>query len=407
MRGWRWMALRRPVTRDGAVRLVLYLGVYAFTAGVGGVVVAVTAGNQLAHPTGLTVVDSITAALGATLLLLTRRTPDLLTAWLAPLLHALSVAGPLIISLAQYTVGPRWQVSFVVYVPVVIVAAYLFRRATAVVVNILIAAEFGLVLLVQGGYLVPMAELGYLVGILVAIGSIFGSLIGHAMDESERLSRLRRFLAPQVAQALLDAPTGAQLLPHRRQISVLFCDLRGFTAFSMRAQPEEVIELLADYYRVVGEVLDSAQATIGGFAGDGVMAYFNDPLPCSEPARTVVQVALDIRDRLGELQFSWDRRGFEVGFGLGAAYGYATLGTIGAGSRSDYVAVGPVVNLASRLCAAAMPGEVLVDQQVQASLTLGALDGDGRQLTLKGYAEPVPAFQVRSLLHGREPEGSL
>ena len=281
----------------------------------------------------------------------------------------------------------------VLYVEVPIFAFYLTSRPVATILIGAIALEFGLLLIVQPGYRYPIVTWSFVVGTLAAVGAIFGGLLARALDEAARLGELRRFLSPQVAEALLDARAEHLFVPHRREIAVMFCDLRGFTAFSTGAEPEEVVNVLRDYYAAVGSSLQQASATVGTFAGDGIMAYFNDPVPCDDPAGTVVTVAQSVRVSLDHLETSWRARGFELGYGIGIAYGYATLGTIGFEGRVDYTALGPVVNLASRLCSEAQPGEILIDQRLFAALapTVGI---EERRASLKGFGDTVKVFSL-------------
>lgn len=185
----------------------------------------------------------------------------------------------------------------------------------------------------------------------------------------ERLARLKRFLAPQVADVILASEAGDRLLAsHRREITVVFCDLRGFTAFSEIAEPEEVMGVLSAYHAIAGRLIEREEATLERFAGDGLMLFFNDPLPCDDPAGRAARFALAFRDELGPLVEQWRTRGHRLGCGIGIAQGFATLGRIGYAGRNDYGAVGPVVNQASRLCDRAAGGEILISQRVAAAL---------------------------------------
>ncbi|MHB8463790.1 MAG: adenylate/guanylate cyclase domain-containing protein [Acidimicrobiales bacterium] len=207
------------------------------------------------------------------------------------------------------------------------------------------------------------------------------------------LSGLRRFLSPQVAEALLTAGDESILQPHRRQIAVFFCDLRGFTTFTGGAEPEEVVEALDAYYKIVGDVLRRHDATVGTFAGDGIMAYLNDPVPCDDPAGTAVTMAIELREPMAAFVDTWKRRGHDLGYGVGITYGYATLGSIGFEGRYDYTALGSVVNLAARLCGEAASGEVLVDARTSDALGL-RFETLAREVTVRGFASPVTAFRV-------------
>ncbi|MGH7747875.1 MAG: adenylate/guanylate cyclase domain-containing protein, partial [Candidatus Dormibacteria bacterium] len=183
---------------------------------------------------------------------------------------------------------------------------------------------------------------------------------------------------------------------------VLFCDLRGFTPFASAAAPEEVVDLLGEYYRTVAQPLQDVKATVGALQGDGIMAYFNDPVPCPDPAGTALRVALAVRSDLVRLTQEWDDKGFHLGFGIGIAFGYATLGTIGLDTRGDYRALGPVVNLASRLCDEAKNGEILIDQRTYGATRELVGDVAVRKLELKGYADLVSARVVNGIAQQRD-----
>ncbi|MBV8296722.1 MAG: hypothetical protein JO085_07805 [Acidimicrobiia bacterium] len=216
--------------------------------------------------------------------------------------------------------------------------------------------------------------------------------------EIEALNRLRRFLSTPVADAVLSSDSDALLEPHRREIAVFFCDLRGFTKFAASAQPEEVHAVLTAYFDLLGEMVDRYQATVGGFTGDGLMAFFNDPLPVEEPALRAVAMAVELRVPMGQLIAGWQRQGYDLGFGVGIAFGFANIGTIGFEGRRDYTALGSVVNLAARLCAEATSGEILIDQRTSAACDGRVEVGNERSLALKGYHEPVPARSVTAVI---------
>ena len=212
------------------------------------------------------------------------------------------------------------------------------------------------------------------------------------VDELGRLNGLRRFLSAPVADAVLSGDVSV-LEPHRRQIAVLFCDLRGFTSFASGAEPEDVVDVLDDYYRTIGDVLRRYDATVGTFAGDGVMAYLGDPVPCEDAAAKAVAMAVDLREPLRRLAGSWTRLGHPIGFGIGISYGYATLGMIGFEGRNDYTALGSVVNLAARLCEGAADGEILVDGRTYDAVR-AAVEGDLVEVMVKGLTDPVTAYRV-------------
>lgn len=214
--------------------------------------------------------------------------------------------------------------------------------------------------------------------------------------ELERIGRLKRFLPPQVAK-LVSSGDGSLLESHRREISVVFCDLRGFTSFAEAAEPEEVISVLREYHDTLGVLVDKFEGTVERFTGDGLLVLFNDPLPCDDPSGTAVRMAVEMRTEVARLIAKWDRYGHDLGFGVGIAHGYATLGCIGFRGRFQYSVTGTVANLASRLCDKALDGQILVDAKVCAQVqALAELERLG-DLELKGFRRPVQAFNVRSL----------
>jgi adenylate cyclase len=220
--------------------------------------------------------------------------------------------------------------------------------------------------------------------------------VAEQVAEIERIGRLKRFLSPQVAQ-LVSSGDERVLESHRREVTVVFCDLRDFTAFAEAAEPEEVIAVLREYHRALGALIDKFEGTVERFAGDGLMVLFNDPLPCAAPWASAVQMAIEMRDEVAKLAASWRTHGHDLGFGIGIAHGYATLGCIGFEGRFQYSATGTVANLASRLCDHALNGQILVDAKVHAEAgALAELESVG-ELDLKGFRRPVKAFNVRRL----------
>jgi class 3 adenylate cyclase len=223
--------------------------------------------------------------------------------------------------------------------------------------------------------------------------------VAEQVEEIAGLGRLRSFLPPQVADAVVAADGeggGGPLAPHRRQIAVVFADLRGFTVFSNTSQPEEVLDVLEAYYAVVGGFVRDYDATVGSFLGDGVMAYFNDPVPCEDPAGLAVAMASDLRAALEQLCAGWERRGWDLGFGVGVSFGYATLGTIGFEGRSEYTPLGSVVNLASRLSREARRGEVLLDGRAYTAVS-GRVVAEERRLDVPGFDRGVVAFALQAV----------
>ena len=218
--------------------------------------------------------------------------------------------------------------------------------------------------------------------------------VADQVGEIERMSRLRRFLPPQVADLIVASGGERQLESHRREITALFCDLRGFTGFSESSDPEDVMTLLRQYHAAIGAIIIKYSGTLERYAGDGVMVVFNDPVPVDNPALQAVRMALDMRAALGALIEKWRRLGHELGFGIGIAHGYATLGTIGFEGRFDYAAIGTVSNVASRLCDEAKPGQILISSRVLMAVEEAIaveLVGD---FALKGISRPLAAYNV-------------
>ena len=214
--------------------------------------------------------------------------------------------------------------------------------------------------------------------------------------EIERIGRLKRFLAPQVAQ-LISSGDERVLESHRREVTIVFCDLRDFTPFSETAEPEEVITVLREYHETLGALIDKFEGTIERFAGDGLLVLFNDPLPCADPSARAVRMAVEMREQVAKLAAGWRAQGHELGFGIGIAHGYATLGCVGFEGRFQYSATGTVPNLASRLCDQARNGQILVDAKVHAQVKgLAEVESVG-ELRLKGFHRPVKVFNVRGL----------
>jgi class 3 adenylate cyclase len=214
--------------------------------------------------------------------------------------------------------------------------------------------------------------------------------------QDERLARLKSFFSPQLAEALAAGKGEEVLKTHRREITVEFFDLRGFTAFTDSAEPEEVMELLRSFHGALGKIVLEHQGTLERFAGDAVMVFFNDPLPIEKPAEHALRTALAVQEAFLPIGRHWHKRsGFELGLGVGIAQGYATLGAIGFEGRWDYAAIGNVTNLAARLCAEAKAGQILADRKTMAALE-GVFEFDPvGPFELKGFSKPVPAFALK------------
>jgi class 3 adenylate cyclase len=212
----------------------------------------------------------------------------------------------------------------------------------------------------------------------------------------QRLSRLKRFFSPRVAEAIV-AGGEEMLAPHRREITAVFLDLRGFTAFTDRADPEEVLELLRAYHATLGRSVEEHGGTLEHFAGDGIMIFFNDPFPVERPAEHAVRMAAALQQAFVPIAHAWEKLGHHVGLGIGIAQGDATLGVIGFEQRWEYAAIGNVPNLAARLCGEARAGEIIVDAQTEREIAGIAETEPVGPLTLRGFQQPVPAFRLRRL----------
>ena len=213
----------------------------------------------------------------------------------------------------------------------------------------------------------------------------------------ERLERLKRFFSPQLAEMIVSGDADDPLKSHRREITVVFLDLRGFTSFAETSEPEEVMGVLREYHAEMGRLILEHEGTLERFTGDGMMIFFNDPVSVPDAPARAVRMAVAMRQRVDELLVRWRKRGYDLDFGVGVAQGYATIGAIGFEGRLDYGAIGTVTNLAARLCGEAKPGQILISQRVygavEDSVDVEELGG----LTLRGFSKPVPAFNVLRL----------
>ncbi len=221
--------------------------------------------------------------------------------------------------------------------------------------------------------------------------------VSEQVGQLERLGRLKSFFSPQVAEAIVAGGGDELLKPHRREVTVVFTDLRGFTAFTDEAEPEEVMEMLRGYHAEMGRLILSHSGTLEHFAGDGMMVFFNDPVPMERPAEHAARMALAMQQAFTPLAGAWRKRGFELGLGIGMATGYATLGAIGFEGRWDYAVIGSVANLSARLCGEAKTGEILLERKTIARLGDVARSEDAGELSLKGFAKAVAAFRLVGL----------
>lgn len=217
------------------------------------------------------------------------------------------------------------------------------------------------------------------------------------LAEIDRMGRLKRFLSPQIAELIVARDDETLLASHRREVTIVFCDLRGFTAFSEITEPEAVMAVLGDYHQAVGQLVHDYEGTVERFAGDGVMVMFNDPLPCPDHAQRAVTMAVAMRSQIQTLAEDWRKRGHQLGVGIGVAQGFATLGPIGFEGRFDYGAIGTVVNLASRLSDAASDGQILISEPVRAATEDIAQTEPLGELSLKGLHNAVAAYNVIAL----------
>jgi adenylate cyclase len=231
-------------------------------------------------------------------------------------------------------------------------------------------------------------------GQLAAWNRTLEARVAEQVAHVENLQRLKRFFSPQLAELILAGGADDPLRSHRREITVVFLDLRGFTAFAERAEPEEVMRALSEFHRAMGTRVLEFQGTLERFTGDGLMVFFNDPVPIAQPARRAVEMAFAMQEDALKLAAQWKRRGYDLGLGIGIAQGYATVGAIGFEGRIDYGAVGTVTNLASRLCDLAEPGNILVSQRVHTEVERAVVVDDLGEVALHGFTRPVRAYRL-------------
>ena len=213
----------------------------------------------------------------------------------------------------------------------------------------------------------------------------------------DRMARLKRFLSPQLAELIVSSGDESFLESHRREITVVFCDLRGFTAFAETTEPEVTMTVLREYHEALGDLIFRFDGTLERFTGDGLMVFFNDPMPCADAAIRSVRMGVAMRNRVADLAEAWRRSGHDLGFSVGIAQGFATLGRVGFEGRFDYAAIGTVTNLAARLCDAAAAGKMLVSQRVHAEVEGLVLSTEVKDMHLKGFLRPVTAYEIAGL----------
>jgi class 3 adenylate cyclase len=227
--------------------------------------------------------------------------------------------------------------------------------------------------------------------------------VAEQLSQLDQLGKLKNFFSPAVADTILAAGGESLLATHRRMVTVVFLDLRGFTAFTDGNEPEEVMQVLGAYHRAMGAAVTRWGGTVEHFAGDGIMIFFNDPVPMPDATGNAISMALDMQSEFAPMAAGWAKRGIDLGLGIGVAEGYATLGAIGFEGRWDYAAIGAVTNLAARLCGEAKAGQILTDRRAMASVEAGFNCEPAGDFQLKGFARPVPAFLVIGRKEGAAP----
>ena len=387
----------RPLMMRSITRLYVAGAILGVQASVAAFAISVVEREGVAHPGVLRFLALLLLAVALVIAIALVAVPAAQFRRLTPLTGVTIILSMGLASTAGlWASGPNFGVAAVFYFEALPLAFYTLRMRWALLAAANAVGGCGLVLLLQPGWAAPGVLWFIVATTVVAVAWHLGFLaeraeslaaseqdarmelaeVNHTLEdrvaaqvtEIEQLGELRRFLTPQVADAVLSADAEAITRPHRRQIAVFFCDLRGFTAFTRDSEPEEVIANIDQYYRTVGEVLQRHDATIGGYAGDGIMAYLGDPVPHPEPARAAVRMVTELRGELGGLVAEWQRRGHDLSYGIGLAYGYATLGVVGFDGRYDYTPMGGVVNLSARLCSKATAGQVLLDHATYAEL---------------------------------------
>jgi class 3 adenylate cyclase len=397
---------------DGRVRLYRIIGLSAFAIAVAGMI----SGWVAPFPDANLLWSEATFVVAAVLMLgfaaLAR--PIVRHNWLRFVYGA--VLTSLVMSAGVFFFGPSaGLLGAMGYLAIITFTAFVLSSRFVVATVVLIAVEYAVVNVLQTNASRPVnrwVTLLLLVVLMAFVANVLGHLVSRLQGdledvnrnlerrvdeqvaEMERLNRLRSFLPSAVATAVMATENEAALQPHRRQIACVFIDLRGFTRFTSEAEPEEVIEALRAYHRAAGDVMARYEATVGPLQGDGMMAYFNDPVPCDDPTGQATAMALALRPRLDEFAATWRARGFDLSFGIGIAYGYATLGVVGFEGRQEYGPVGTVANLASRLCGHAAAGQVLMDQRTYARLASPVTAEPLDPIAVKGFDRPVSVVAI-------------
>jgi adenylate cyclase len=408
----------------GTVRHLVRIGALLYlVCGASILHIVATARELIDQPIAFSAIAVLAVSVGAVALLVGALADDGVIARLySPVAHALVFGAIVLVSTELHFAGVgRWSVGACVYLIAPTFGFYIMERTRALAVLGAVAIGYAGVLVFGEGIHAPASQWTFLLAVAGATSVLVSSLAERAdrmaasadaaradlerlnaelegrvvasVAEVDRLSRLREFLSPQVADAVLSAGADVALAPHRRLIAILFCDLRGFTRFAAHAEPEEVLEVIQSYRDELVTVLDECSATIGSFAGDGVIAWFGDPVRCADPVGLAVDAALALQRSLEELRREWGMTDVDVGYGIGIAFGHATLGSISSRGRADYTALGSAVNLAARLCDEAADGEVLLDRRAHTALR-DRVPCAQRTLRLKGFDDVVPAYSL-------------
>ncbi len=390
----RLAGLWAPVSA-GLIRRVVIAGAILFAAG-GLTILPYLVGwtdIERANYAGLAVVSAVAFTGSAFMLTLRNLAAESLERLFPPVGAAVFLSVAILLGFATVYVGPTFGGVSAFYVHTPLIAFILMRTRWAVVTTVLTCIGFAIGLLIVRSPAGAQLFINVLMG-AIAVAVLVGGLARglertrsqeHATrNELDRLNgRLRRFLAPQVAEVVISE--GAQLAPHRQDIAVCFVDLRGFTNFTNAVSADTVVQVLTAYYAAVGPIVDKHNATIGGFDGDGVFAYLGDPVPNPNAPADALAMAKGIACVLDELVVEWSVAEATLGYGIGLAFGEATVGLMGFENRFDYTPVGAVVNLAARLCADAKHGEILVDNALRRRVDLGDRVTRRADVDLKGF----------------------
>lgn len=385
----------RPMTAN-SIRSLALAGGLLFMLGSLTIVPLIFNWTELAddNEAGLAVLSAATMA-GSVPLLLAGKAKAQTLSWAFPLVVSVGfVLATVNVSFALVLVGPTFAGASLFFPQVILLAFIALRRQWAIVITILCLVGFVLAQWVLDGPVTPIQHFFNVLATAVAVGVLIGGIANRLDDAQTALAdinrRLRQFLAPQVADAV--AASGESLRPHRGNIAACFVDLRDFTTFTNSVSPDRVVDVLAAYYQAVGSVIDDCGATLGGFDGDGVFAFLGDPTPNEQAAAEAVAMARLIAEQLDTLTVEWSRDAAPLGYGIGMAFGEATIGLVGYEGRFDYTPIGACVNLAARLCADAKHGEIVIDDALRVAANVEHAKERGA-VHLKGFGD-MATFEV-------------